>query len=228
MQKLQIMNNDRQIQQDVIAQLQWDPAVNAANIGVSVRNGIVTLSGIVDTYAVKVAAEKAATKVLGVKALAEDIQVGQSPGVMKTDTEIAEAVFNELKWHGAIPDDRINIKVEDGVVSLKGTVEWQYQRNTVQKTIEGLVGVRKINNYISVKPITTPIEIKQKISAALQRSATVDAGNINIEVNGGEVVLKGTVRSMAEKEDAENAAWSAPGIYSIENKIEIAAQELIC
>jgi osmotically-inducible protein OsmY len=166
-------------------------------------------------------AEKATKKVAGVKAIAEDIQVGLSPAYRKTDSEIAEASINALKWHTMIPEDRIKVSVEDGNVKLEGEVEWEYQRNQAKTAVENLIGVRFVTNLIAVKPKITPFELQQKITSSFQRSANIDAARISAEVLGSKVILRGKVRSFAEKEDAENAVWSAPGVVTVENKLSI-------
>jgi osmotically-inducible protein OsmY len=219
------MKSDLQIQRDVMDELKWEPYLNASQIGVAVNNGIVTLSGQVDSYSKKLSAEKAAKRVSGVKAIAEDIQIGVSPAFRKTDTEIAEAILGALKWHSALQEEKIKIKVEDGIVKLEGEVEWEYQRNNAKVAIENLTGVRSVINLITVKPKISPTDIQQKISAAFHRSATIDAEKIQSEVIGNKVTLRGKVRSFAEKEDAENAAWAAPGITSVENKLQIEVPE---
>jgi osmotically-inducible protein OsmY len=215
------MKSDAQIQKDVMAQLNWEPILNAAQIGVSVKDGVVTLTGIVDSYLKKSAAEKAAKKVSAVKAVAEEIQVGASASYNKSDTEIAEGILSTLRWHAAVIEDRIKIKVEKGFVTLEGEVEWEYQRTAAKSAIENLTGIRMIYNLISVKPRITATDLKSKISLALQRSARLDANNIDIEVIGSKVFLSGNVQSIKEKEDAESAAWMAPGVSSVENRIAV-------
>jgi len=213
------MKSDSKIQNDVMEELRWVPFLNASAIGVAVKNGVVTLSGQVDCYSKKTLAEKTARSVAGVKAIAEDIQVGILPADHKSDAEIAEAVLNALKWHSAVQDERIKIKVEDGNVRLEGEVEWEYERSNAKNAIEDLTGVRSVTNLISVRPRVIPSDIQQKISDAFRRSATIDAGKINAEVVGSKVILRGTVRSFAEKDDAELAAWNAPGVTSVESKL---------
>jgi osmotically-inducible protein OsmY len=215
------MKSDVQIQTDVMDQLKWEPFLKASEIGVAVKNGVVTLSGQVDSYSKKLAAENAAKKIKGVKAIAEDIQIGVSPAYRKTDTDIAAAVLNALKWHVAVQEEKVKIKVEDGFVKLEGEVEWEYQRNYAKSAIEHLEGVRSVLNLITVKPKVSPSEVQHKISAAFQRSASLDADKITANVVGSKVILRGYVRSYAEKEDAENAAWAAPGVTSVENNLEI-------
>ncbi|WP_152266353.1 BON domain-containing protein [Agriterribacter humi] len=219
------MKSDYQIQKDVMEELKWQAFLKASEIGVAVKNGVVTLSGNVDSYSKKLAAENAAKKIAGVKAVAEDIEVGISPIYRRTDAEIAEAVLDALKWHTAVQEEKIKIKVEDGNVKLEGEVEWEYQRTMAKTAIENLAGVRFVINLITVKPKISPSDIQEKIIAAFHRSATVDSSKIRAEVEGTKVTLRGTVRSIAEKEDAENAAWFAPGVMSVVNKIEIEVPE---
>ena len=219
------MKSDYQIQKDVMEELKWQAFLKASEIGVAVKNGVVTLSGNVDSYSKKLAAENAAKKIAGVKAVAEDIEVGISPIYRRTDAEIAEAVLDALKWHTAVQEEKIKIKVEDGNVKLEGEVEWEYQRTMAKTAIENLAGVRFVINLITVKPKISPSDIQEKIIAAFHRSATVDSSKIRAEVEGTKVTLRGTVRSIAEKEDAENAAWFAPGVMSVVNKIEIEVHE---
>ena len=219
------MKSDIQIQNDVIEELKWEPSLNAPEIAVAVKNGVVTLSGQVDSYMKKLAAEQAAKRVAGVKAIAEDIQVGVSPELRKSDTEIAEAVLNALKWHTAVNESKIKVKVENGNVKLEGEVDWEYERLSAKSSIEHLTGVRSVINLITIKPKIKPSDIVQLITAALQRSATIDAKKVRVDVVGNKVILTGQVRSFAEKEDAEKAAWFAPGVSVVESKLEVSEFE---
>ena len=219
------MRTDNQIQKDVMEELSWEPFLNETEIGVAVKDGIVTLSGIVDTFSKKISAEKAAKRVAGVRAIAEDIQVGVSPKYRKTDTEIAETVLNVLKWNTTIPENKIQIKVENGSVKLEGEVEWEYQKVNA-RAVENVTGVSSVINLITVKPKLKAMDIRQKITSAFHRNATIDADRITIEVEGNKVILSGNVRSFAEKDDAERAAWSAPGILQVESKLNVQVPEL--
>ncbi|MCQ6959215.1 BON domain-containing protein [Mucilaginibacter aquariorum] len=219
------MKTDIQIQRDVMDELKWQPFLRSSEIGVAVTNGVVTLSGQVDSYAKKLDAEKAVKKVGGVKALAEDLQVGVSPGYRKTDTEIAEAVLHALRWQSAVEQELIKIKVEDGCVKLEGEVEWAYQRAIAETAIKQLDGVRAIYNLIRVKPVITAYDLEKSISAAFERHATIDASKITAQVIEGKVKLRGIVRSLTEKEDAESIAWKAPGVVSVRNDLVIEEPE---
>lgn len=215
------MRTDVQIQKDVMAQIQWDPFLNTGNIGVSVRDGVVTLSGDVDSYARKQAAETAAKKILGVRAVAEEIKVGPSPTYERTDSDIARAVATALAWHSAVQEDRIKIKVEKGVVTLDGEVEWNYQRTAAADAIRNLNGVKWVNNAVIVKPAVMAGDVKKKIKDAMARNVSLDADKISVDILGNKVVLRGTVRSLAEREDAEYAAWSAPGVTVVDDKLTV-------
>jgi osmotically-inducible protein OsmY len=215
------MKTDSEIQNDVMDELKWEPFLQSSEIGVSVKSGVVTLSGTVNSYLKKSRAEKAAKRVAGVKAVAEDIEVKYTSDFIKNDTEIAEAVLNALKWHSAIQEEKIKVKVENGVVTLDGEVDWEFQRNSAVLQIENLIGVKRIINNIRIKTSLPLKELKQKISSAFHRSATLDSDKIRIETNGSKVTLNGKVRSWAEKNDAENAVWAAPGVTKVENLLEI-------
>ncbi|HET6935668.1 MAG TPA: BON domain-containing protein [Candidatus Angelobacter sp.] len=212
---------DQEIQQDVLSELKWDARVQPNEVGVSVKNGIVTLSGWVDSFLKKWAAEEAAHRVRGVVAVANDLEVRLPSSAQRTDAEIAEAVINALKWDAFIPTDRIKVTVSKGWVTLEGEVEWQFQKEDAERVTRRITGVKGISNLITVKPKATPADLKRKIEEALVRSAQTDAERIRVEVQGTKAILRGTVRSWAEKQEAERAAWSAPGITSVENDIVI-------
>lgn len=215
------MKTDVEIQQAVMAEIKWEPLLNAAEIGVAVKNGVVTLSGLVDTYTKKLWAEKAAKRVTGVKAVAQDVEVKISNIGQRTDSEIAEAALNALKWHSSVLEDKIKLKVDNGWVTLEGEVEWEFLKNSAAHAVENLIGVRGVTNIIKIKPSLNPTDIKKKISNAFQRSATLDSENIQVETVNDKVIIKGKVRSLAEKKEAERAAWLAPGVSSVDNRIEI-------
>lgn len=218
------MKSDSEIQKSVMEELSWEPLLNASEIGVAVKNGVVTLSGTVNTYSKKLAAEEAAKRVLGVKAVAEDLEVIIPVLGKKTDADIAQAVINALKWHTSVPDEKIKVKVENGWVTLDGEVEWEFQRNSARTAVKNLAGVVGISNNIAIVPTLKISDVKNKITSAFQRSATIDAEKITISSEGSKVILTGKVRSYVEKRDAENAAWLAPGVNKVENKLDIDAE----
>ena len=218
------MKTNEELRQDVMNEIKWDPELRnvATEIGVASKDGVITLSGIVDTYRKQIAAEKAAQRVAGVKVVASDVQVSLGSLGKKTDTEIAEAVKNALRWNTAVNEDQIEVKVDNGWVYLDGAVEWEYERNTAQRSVENLIGVKGVSNTISIKSKSVDTkEIKSKIAAAFHRSATVDSSGITIECIGNKVTLHGKVRSWAERKDAEQTAWASPGVTDVDNKIEI-------
>lgn len=219
------MKNDSQIQKDVMDQLKWDPLLDSAQIGVAVKNGVVSLSGFVDTYYKKIKAEDAVRKVIGVKALAEGLQVGASPFYHKSDSDIAQSVLSALVHHTSVPNENIQAKVEDGIVTLEGQVDWNYQRKLAEQALEGLPGIRGIVNNIVIHSAATSENIKKRITEAFRRHAVLDASKLTAEIVGTKVILRGSVKSYAEKEDAEIAAYSAPGILQIENRIAIDTPE---
>ena len=215
------MRTDSKIKEDVLEELAWQPNIDETQIGVVVDNGIVTLSGTVDSYSKKITAEKAAKSVFGVRAVAEDIKVQYGKSYQKTDSEIARASADALKWNTSVPEDKINIKVEDGWVYLSGAVMWDYQKQAAKKTLEKLAGVKFVSNTISIEQPVKPIDIKNRITKAFKRSADIDAKNVKVVVDGHTVKLRGKVHSLAEKEDARKAAYFAPGVYKVENELEI-------
>jgi osmotically-inducible protein OsmY len=214
-----MVHTDQEIQADVLAELRWDSSVQANEIGVSVKDGVVTLSGTVDTYLKKWRAEEAAHRVNGVVAVANDITV-RTIGE-RTDADIAAAAVHALKWNASIPADKIQVTVDKGWVTLKGDVEWQYQRQEAERVVRRLWGVKGVSNLILVKPQISPTDLKKKIEDALVRSAEVDAKNITVEVQGGKAILKGRVRTWSERQEAERTAWLAPGVTSVDNQITL-------
>lgn len=217
------MKSDSQIQQDVMQELIWDPRVSHEHIGVSVIDGIVTLSGTIPSYIEKSAAERAAQRVSGVKAVVEKIEVKLPGSLERDDQDIAAAVLNLFRWNVEIPDNLIKVSVENGWVKLTGEVEWNYQRNAAEKSVHSLTGVKGVSNNITLKTREVQADVvKQKIEEALKREAIREAKQINVAIKGGIVTLSGKVHSFSEMNDAQLAVWSAPGVTKIENKLLVA------
>jgi osmotically-inducible protein OsmY len=214
------MKTDAQLQKDVMDEIKWEPSTTAAQIGVSAANGVVTLNGTVATYAEKWAVERAAQRVEGVKAVAEEIVIQLHGLHARTDAEVAEAVVNSLKGHVWVPTD-VEISVTQGRVTLKGHVNWEFQRSAAADAIRYLAGVKGVTNDISVKPTAMPAAVKSAIEKALVRHAEIDAGNVQVTADGGTVTLSGSVRSWGEKDEAALAAWNAPGVTNVRNQIVV-------
>jgi osmotically-inducible protein OsmY len=212
---------DPQIQTDVLAELKWDTRVMPNEIGVMVKDGVVTLTGWVDSYTKKWAAEEAAHRVRGVKAVANDIEIRLPSTAERNDADIAAAAARALEWDAFVPIDKIDVTVSKGWVTLKGEVEWQYQKQDAERAVRRLAGVNGVSNLVLVRPRVTPSELKKQIEQALVRTAELDAKRITVDVDGSKVILKGTVRSWAEKKEAERQAWLAPGVTSVDNRIMI-------
>ena len=215
------IRTDTQIQTDVLAELKFEPRVQPNEIGVVVKDGVVALTGWVDSYLKKWAAEQAAHRVRGVKAVANDIEVRLPSSSEKTDADIAKAAIQALEWDAYVPPGKVKVTVDKGWITLNGEVDWQYQKLDADRVVRRLTGVKGVSNLIRVKPRATPSELKQQIEQALIRSAQTDAQRITVEVDGSKVILKGTVRAWAERQEAERAAWSAPGVTTVDNRITI-------
>ena len=215
------MISDLQLRQDVLDELEFEPSVNAAHIGVTANNGVVTLSGFVTNYAEKAAAERAARRVKGVKAIAEEIEVRLPSDTKRADDEIAARAVDILKWQVGFPAERIKVKVEKGVVTLAGDVDWQHHRADAEHVVHKLTGVIHVINQIRVAAPVRASDIKEKIQKALQRSAEVEASGITVQTEGGRVVLSGKVRAWYERDVAERAAWSAPGVTEVQDHLTI-------
>ncbi len=214
-----LLRTDEEIQKDVLEELKWDARLQPNEIGVSVKDGVVTLTGWVDSYLKKWTAEDVAHRVAGVKAVANDLEVKLASE--RTDPDIAAAAVHALEWDAFIPTDKVKVTVSKGWLTLRGEVEWQYQKEEAERVVRRLAGVKGVTNLITVKPSTTATELKKKIQDALVRNAEIDANRITVEVQGSTVILRGTVRSWAEREEAERVAWSAPGVTSVDNRITL-------
>jgi osmotically-inducible protein OsmY len=216
------MKTDTQLKRDVEEELGWEPRVNAAEIGVAVVDGVVTLTGHVDSWAEKSAAERAVKRVEGVVAVAEEIQV-RVPGIsQRTDADIARSAASSVSWNTWVPKDTVTVKVEHGWLTLEGEVQARYQKDAAEEAVRGLLGVNGVSNQIVIKPKVKPGNVKDAIQRAFARSATIDAGKVGIDVHGGRVTLHGTVRSWVERQDAETATWAAPGVVEVQNLLRVA------
>jgi osmotically-inducible protein OsmY len=214
-----IMKTDSQLQQDVMAELTWEPSVHASQIGVEVRDGVVTLAGEVSSCVEKWGAERAAQRVNGVKALAVDMTVKLSEFGKRTDADIAESAKNILGWTSSLPSDAVKVLVEGGWLTLSGDVEWQYQRQDAANSVRNLLGVIGLSNQIAIKPSLSASVVKSDIEAALKRRAAADANTITVEVNGGDVTLTGTVHSWSERDLATRSAWGSVGVRKVVDKM---------
>jgi osmotically-inducible protein OsmY len=216
-----IMKSDSEIERDVRDELKWDPDLDAEDIAVSVKNGVVTLAGFTRSYSDRLEAEAAAKRVAGVHAVANDIEVRLPAIDQRPDPDIARDAVAALKAELPISHDKIKVIVKDGWVTLEGAVEWQYQKTTADTAVRKVKGVKGVTNVITVKPKVQPSDLQRKIMEAFKRNAEVDANRITVEAKGSEVILKGTVRSWIEREEAERVAWSAPGVTKVEDRIVV-------
>jgi osmotically-inducible protein OsmY len=216
-----MVRSDNEILKDVIAELQFEPGLRNDDIAVSVREGVVTLAGFVDSHAEKWKAERAAARVKGVRAVANDLEVKLPANSQRPDPELARAVADALKWNVLVPHERIKVTVDHGWVTLEGDADWFYQKEEAEKTVRNLTGVKGITSLITVYEQPVPSDVKQRIRDALERAAAIDAGRVNVEVDGHKVILRGTVASFAEAREAEQAARSAPGVTEVDNRLVV-------
>ncbi len=215
------MKSDSQLQSDVQAELEWQPSVNAAHIGVAAKDGVVTLTGQVAHYTEKTSAEDAAKGVYGVKAVANDIEVELPGSSRRTDADIAAAALSALKWDFEVPKDKVKVTVQEGWVTLEGTVDWQCQKDAAERCVRYLMGVKGVINSIGIKPIVTPTQVKGKIEDAFRRNADLDARRIAVDTYDGKVTLRGSVSSWSERYKAESAVWAAPGVTSVDDQLTV-------
>jgi osmotically-inducible protein OsmY len=215
------MNPDKVLRERVEAELDWLPGIDAADIGVAVQSGVVTLTGHVSAYAQKVAVEQAVKRIKGVRGIAEEVEIRPYGNIGQKDDEVAGRVVQLLSWDSSVPHDAIKVEVANGIVTLNGEVDWQYQRIAAEKGVRALSGVRGLNNRITVKPHVQPKDVKRRIEAALERQAELDAEQIHVFVDGAKVRLEGKVRAWHERDTAERAAWAAPGVQAVEDHVTI-------
>jgi osmotically-inducible protein OsmY len=212
---------DTPIQDDIVSELKWDPSLRDDDIAVAVRDGVVTLAGYVDSYTDKMTAERLASSVRGVRAVANDLTVKLPSGAERSDPDLARAALDALKWNVSVPSDRIKIKIANGWVTLDGEVDWYYQKEAAERSVLALRGVKGVSNLIALKDAPVPADIKQLISSALQRGAAFDAERITVTIDGHTAILRGTVRSYTEMKDAERAARNARGVTQVKDELRV-------
>ncbi len=212
---------DKLLRQEIIDELDFDPSVQSAHIGVAVEDGVVTLTGHVSSYAEKVAAERAVQRVKGVRAIAEEIEIRYPNDSRTADDQIAKRALDIIAWDTRLPSGRITVKVQDGWVTLSGNVDWNFQKTDAERAVRRLSGVVGISNAITLKPRVAVDDVKSRIEKALKRSAELDAGTIRVRAEGGKVVLEGKVKAWHERDLAERTAWAAPGVTAVEDRIRI-------
>jgi osmotically-inducible protein OsmY len=219
--KSNITKSDTELKKDVLAEFEYEPGVNVTDIGVLVKDGAVTLNGYATSYGEKWDAVRVAKRVAGVKAIADDIEVKLPGSQRRTDGDIAAAAAHQINWSTTIPSGTVEVTVREGWITLEGEVEWWYQKNAAENVVLHLAGVKGVSNLITIKPKLVPAEIETVIKSAFERNALLDAKKIQVETSGNKVVLRGKVRNHAEREEAERAAWAAPGVFSVDNQLKV-------
>jgi osmotically-inducible protein OsmY len=214
--------NDMTLRQTVIDELEYEPSVNSAHIGVAVENGVVTLTGHVATYSERTTAERVVSRVRGVRGLAQEIEVRPVGANQTADDEIAKRAANILQWNTSVPADSIRLKVSKGFVTLEGTVDWNYQRTAAESALHGMSGVTGVANLIVIRQKATPADVRQRIERALKRDAELDAAGIQVRVVDGTVTLEGRIDSLADRQIVERAAWGAPGVLRVDDRLHVA------
>lgn len=215
------MKTNEELQKDVQDSIKWQPLLKAAEIGVTAKNGVVTLTGNVNSFTKKIEAEKAAKSVIGVRAVVEDIHVKMATSLEKNDEDLATEILSSMKWDWSVPSDKVQVKVENGWVTIDGGVEWNYQKEAARSCAANLIGVKGVTNNVTVKAISNDKIEQEEIEKALSRSWMVDDHNIQVKVHGNKVVLRGAVESIFEKDEAARLAWNAPGVNEVDNELAV-------